>query len=152
MGRLKVKFDEPQHGWLSFVVKEDEEERVRCGASHIFNSLERLVVALQMTFDSQSESNVVWLEEPGESEMVFARQGDAVQLEIRFYADSRHIQKSGDEAEVFRGTYDEICLPFWRALRELQARYPEEEFKKRWRNGFPRRELDLLTQTLGKSK
>ncbi len=152
MSKLKVKFDEPEHGWIGFIIKDDDDERINCSASHIFNSFERLVIALRMTLDSQIESKVIWFEEPYELEMSFARRDDLVRLEIRSYPDSRHVQKSEDQTEIFCGTYNEICLPFWRALRELQGQFSESEFKTRWREEFPTRELDLLTQALGKSK
>lgn len=150
MAKLKVKFDEPEHGWIGFTIEVDGEERVNCSASHIFNSFERLVNALRMTFDSQVESTVLWLEEPWELEMIFAQRGDEVELRISSYSDYRHLPEYDNKPLIFRGTYEEICLPFWRALRELQGKYEEVEFHKRWKEAFPTRELALLTERLGK--
>ncbi|MDB4945650.1 MAG: hypothetical protein JWP97_5184 [Labilithrix sp.] len=152
MSRLKVELDEPEHGWIGLTIQEDGEERIRCSASHIVDSLEQLVGALRSTIDSCVESRVLWLEEPRELEMVFARRGDEVELRLASYSDHRHLREGRGEPLTFRGTSDAICLPFWRALRGLQGKYSEAEFHERWKRPFPVRELDALTHALGKAK
>jgi hypothetical protein len=48
-----------------------------------------------------------------------------------------------------QGTFAEICLPFWRALRNLQTRFSGDEFQLRWRHPFPGSGMQKLSANLG---
>jgi hypothetical protein len=84
----------------------------------------------------------------------FSRQskGDVIRLEIRLFEIYQPSRPESEPKFTFTGTYDEICLPFWRALRGLQDRYPAKllESEWHWTGNFPYRELALLTERLGK--
>jgi hypothetical protein len=150
MSLLRVHFDEPEHDWMPLTL-EDEEVRIRCDASDIYPSLEQLVSALSAMLDARDEQLVVWMEEPVELEMRFLRSDEVIRLEISSFPGSLRPLETPKAEIVFVGTYEEICLPFWRALRELEGRYSREELARRWTGYFPHRELALLTEQLGKT-
>ena len=84
--------------------------------------------------------------------MRFLKQEGAITLEMWYFDD--HTRRVGQKSQLefsISGTYDAVCLPFWRALRDLQKLYTEKEFEQHWRSPFPTRELALLTQKLGKA-
>lgn len=151
MSQLKVRFDEPEHGWMPFIISQDEEVCVRCDASDIYPSLEQLVIALNAMLDGHDERFVAWTEEPAELEMRFLRRDDVIRLEVSSFPGSFRPIETPEADFVFVGTYDEVCLPFWRALRALEGRYSPEELARRWTGCFPHRELALLTERLGKN-
>ncbi len=148
MPRLKVKFDEPEHGRIYLFVFADGKQVVHSDVSRIYSSFEQLVTALGAMLDGQEERIVVWLEGSAELEMRFSRHDDIIQLEITSFAGSIRPHKNPEF--TFVGSYNEICLPFWRALRNLEGRYSAEELALRWKGYFPHRELALLTHQLGK--
>jgi hypothetical protein len=48
----------------------------------------------------------------------------------------------------FIGLRDQLLIAFWRALRELQGRYDPSEYERRWKEPFPTREMEVLTQRM----
>ncbi|BCM91359.1 hypothetical protein IAD21_03231 [Abditibacteriota bacterium] len=146
--KLKVRFDEPEHGRIWLLVFADDEKIIHKDASHIYSSFDQLVTALGAMLDVREERLVVWLEAPAELEMRFSRRDDVIWLEITSFDGSKRPHKEPEF--TFYGSYNEICLPFWRALRALEGRYSVEELEHRWRDPFPHRELALLTQRLAK--
>lgn len=150
MPRFKISFDEPDHGWIGWDLKCDEEVVLTCVASHIYDSFDQLVTALGAMLDPREERFVVWMEEPAELEMRFVSRDGTIFLEINDFSNSLRPLGKPSADWAASGTYDEICLPFWRALRSLEGRYSPEELAKRWKGYFPHRELALLTEQLGK--
>ena len=151
MSQLKVRFGEPEHGWMSVSILANEVELLRIDASDIYPSLHLLVDALSAMLDSRAEKTVDWTEEPNEIEMRFTRDSENIKLEISSFLSSFRPLNSSESDFAFVGTYDEICLPFWRALRSLEGRYLPEDLAQLWTEPFPHRKLALLTQQLGKS-
>lgn len=151
MSRLKIRFDNPEQGWIVLFVFADGEQIIHSDVSWIYPSFDQLVTALGAMFDVREERLVVWLEEPTELEMRFSRRDDVVSLELTSFSGPERPREKVDAEFTFVGSYDEICLPFWRALRELEGRYPAEELARLWKVSFPHRELALLTERLGKS-
>ena len=47
-----------------------------------------------------------------------------------------------------KGSYDQICMPFWRALRRLQTKHTPEELNERWHRAFPTDDLNKLNQLI----
>ncbi len=152
MSRLKIQFDEPEHGWIGLNIFDGEQQLAQCVASRVYNSFDQLVWALAAILDTRDERSVVWLEGPAELELRFSRRDDElVQLEITSFAGCKRPREKPDADFLFVGTYTQICLPFWRALRNLEGRYSPEELWRRWKGDFPHRELALLTARLGKA-
>ena len=151
MSQIKVRFGEPEHGWMSVSILADNSKLLRIDASDIYPSLHLLVDALSAMLDSRAEKTVDWTEEPREIEMRFTRDFENIKLEISSFPSSFRPLNPSKAEFAFVGTYDEICLPFWRALRNLEGRYLPEDLVQLWTEPFPYRELALLTEQLGKS-
>jgi len=60
----------------------------------------------------------------------------------------RRIARSGEKELEITGSYEEICVPFWRALRSLQGRFSAEELDARWHRPFPWKDIDQLTSAI----
>lgn len=150
MSQLKIRFDEPEHGWMNVEIHADGAELMRISVSDVYPSLHLLVDALLAMLDLRAEKSVDWMQEPAEFEMLFARRGEHISLEISSFSSSFRPIGERSTDYVFSGSYEEICLPFWRALRNLEGRYSPEELANRWTEPFPHRELALLTERMGK--
>jgi len=157
MSKIKVSFDDPAHGWVRLVITSDSQS-IGISASYIYNSFYGLVDALchlhkppGTSVLGQQQETVVWMSEPAEAEMRFVRRGDLITLDILWFSDSRRSEFGQPNPEMsISGSYDEVALPFWRALRSLQSRFPAAQFEAHWQAPFPTREMALLTAALGK--
>lgn len=150
MAKLLVTFDEPDAGTIEITLRH-EVKTVHIGASYIYSSFHALVEALIRLKISADEAVVVWQCEPFEYEFRFRSLDTAVSLQVILFPDSRRsVFDEPDPKLATVGSYEEVCLPFWRALRQLQGRFSEEEWQARWHGPFPSRELDFLTAALGK--
>lgn len=150
MAKLHVSFGEPNAGTIEITLHHGV-ETVYIGASYIYNSFHALVEALIRLKNSADEAVVVWQCEPSEYEFRFNSLDTAVSLQVLLFPEpGRSVFDEPDPKLTITGSYEEVCLPFWRALRQLQGRFSEEEWQTRWHGPFPSRELDLLTAALGK--
>ncbi len=148
--RLRVRFGEVQHGWLGL--------ELRCAGEPVLHevvsavpadSLWELAGALLTMRAGTHGATVRWHLELGEVEFCFQPVGDEVQLAVR---EAQEGYRSPDDPPPveFRmtGSYEAMCVPFWRALRELQGRMPPEVFAARWGHAFPTQEVARLTEEL----
>lgn len=150
MAKLYVAFGEPDAGTIDVTLRH-EAETVNIGASYIYNSFHSLAEALIRLKNNADEAVVVWQCEPSEYEFRFSHQDTVVSLQVLLFpGQERSIFDELRPVLTVTGSYEEICLPFWRALRQLQGRFSQEEWQARWHGPFPSRELDLLTAALGK--
>lgn len=148
---LKFRLSDPRSGWLNVSLNWLGGE-VEWATSYVYDSLEQLVTALHGRLMSDGRSVVVWTSEPTEFETVFMRDGES--LELRVYRHPGH-QRGADTGELLlavSGDYAEICLPFWRGLRELQGRLAPQEIDLGWQRPFPRKELEGLTEAIKERK
>lgn len=144
MSTLEVVFDDPAAGGIRLVVRGGGES-VEIEATYLYNGFLELTLALHRLLFTQGESVVMWQAEPREYEMRFLRIEKAVYLEVEAFPDSRRSANRGERLLFVTGTYDEICLPFWRALRSLQGRFSEVELQARWLGPFPWNEINKLS-------
>jgi hypothetical protein len=145
--KLKVSFDEPEHGWIAITMSAGEEQ-FRIIPSHVpYDSITELAIALNKILEGYAEAVVRWNEEPAEYEFVFRVSGESLNLEI---CEVARIQGGVRRNSVFSfgGPRDQVLISFWRALRELQGRYSPSEYEKRWEEPFPTREMEVLTQRI----
>jgi hypothetical protein len=149
MSNLKVKFDNLRRGSMT-VSLSSSEQQVEFEADFISTGLSWLPTILLQLWLSPTQATVWWLLGPGEYEFLFEREHQRISLDARFYPDGRRGESSGLSELTATGSYEEICLPFWRALRSLQGRYQPSEFEELWGNAFPSESLARLTQALGK--
>jgi len=149
MSKVKVAFGEPIHGWLPIEVSMDSVS-VAFNASYVYSSPHYLVTALTSLTGPTADQTVVWNTEPEEYEFTFSQLGDGnISLTIVEYPDRERIQSTqGSTLLSASGDYSTICLPFWRALRELKGRFSSKEWKVRWGSPFPNSELRKLTEAL----
>ena len=145
--KLKVSFDEPEHGWIAITISADD-ERFMLIPSHVpYDSITELAAALNKILEGYSEAVVRWNEGPAEYEFVFRVSEGALNLDV--YEVDR-IQGGIRRNSVFSLSEprDRLLISFWRALRELQGRYDPSEYERRWKEPFPTREMEVLTQRI----
>jgi hypothetical protein len=145
---LKASFDDPADGWVGLTISRGD-EAVTINASYTpRDSFRELADALYKLFLHEGEAKVVWNEGPGEDEMRFSREGDFVRLEVCGHPGRSREEGRGERLFEASGSYGEVCVPFWRALRSLQGRFTGEELSARWHRPFPSEEVDGLTALL----
>lgn len=149
--KLRAAFTHLQAGWLVLEIQYGLEQLV-IPISYIYDGLYTLVQALRANLNSTGLSVVVLWEEPQETELHFQRTGDSIILSIYSFPDYSRGSVQGVERLKICGTYEEICLPFWRAFRNLQSRYSPEELHRRWQREFPIREIELLSSAIAKTR
>jgi hypothetical protein len=118
MALLKISFAAPVHGWLAVSLSIDT-STIQFSASDVPNNpIEDLIDALHCACGNR-EALVWWHLEPGGYYFEFAPAGEGVQLRVMFAEDSN----SKERANVItvRGSKQEVLLPIWRGLRQLQS-------------------------------
>lgn len=150
MEKLKVSFNEPEHGWIGLSMICGEQSVFIDAASHT-ESFDELVNALLGCFENKSDIVVAWLLEPAIAELHFTKQGETVTLEVTetlnvFDTSTYKVKRVTRELQLsVSGTYAQICLPFWRALQSLEAKYSKHELEVRLQDTFPTERLSKLT-------
>jgi hypothetical protein len=149
--KLKVSFDEPEHGWIAITMSADDEQFMVITSHVPYDPISELAVALNKILEGYSEATVRWTEEPAEYEFVFRVSEGSLYLDVY---EVTGIQGGIRRNSVFSfiGMRDQSLISFWRALRELQGRYDPAEYERRWREPFPTREVEVLTQRLSALK
>ena len=130
-----------------------EGQRLVMGASFTpYDSVRDLVEALSALLAGAGEVNVRWNCEPEEFDFKMVAAGDGVQFKVVRYPNHRRLRGSSRTVFSLGGSKLEICLPFWRALRDLRRRIAEDEFDKNWRRPFPDSEMQQLTRLVRSEK
>jgi hypothetical protein len=143
LDKLAVSFDDPEHGWIGLTMIASYTPR---------ESFLDLTNALHNLLLDETEAIVVLQEEPVETELRFVRSSASIKLVVYKYADHRRRFAKAKTVLEVSGDFRSICLPFWRALRNLQGRFTEKELSSRWQRPFPWKEMDLLTAALKQRK
>jgi hypothetical protein len=72
--KLKVSFDEPEHGWIAITMSADDEQFMLITSHVPYDPISELAVALNKILEGYSEATVRWTEEPAEvARLVLAR-------------------------------------------------------------------------------
>jgi hypothetical protein len=145
--KLRVSFDEPEHGWISIKMSAGE-ENLALIASHVpYDSITELAMALYKILEGFPEAAVRWNAEPAEYEFACHICEESLDLEV---CEVTHVQGGIMRNSVFSfsGPRDQSLITFWRALRDLQGRYDPVEFERRWKEPFPTREMEVLTRRI----
>jgi hypothetical protein len=118
LSRIGLGFGAPRHGWLP--VRLDFESRsIEFEASDVPNNpVQRLVDALEAATQHRP-SEVWWHLEPDGYIFRFLPSAGKVELQVSYAKHSVH-EREVEVASII-GSAQEILLPIWRALRELQA-------------------------------
>jgi hypothetical protein len=146
--KLKVVFDDPESGWVGLKMSCGDEVADIIASYTPYDSFLDLVNALYNLFLYEGDWRVVWNEEPVERELRFYRVGNLVSLELLEFPDHRReLERAASRLKV-NGSYQEVAIPFWRALRNLQGRFSPEELDGRLHRKFPSKEIEGLTSIL----
>ena len=114
-----------------------------------YDSLRDLIESLSALLSgSQQITTVKWNCEPEEFDFQMKAQDGRVELVVVRYPSNRRKRGSGRVVFSFRGSKWDICLPFWKELRDLRARASIDVFESNWRRQFPQRELQQLTKII----
>ena len=139
-----------REGWVDFRVFNDGKLIIHdCFSYTPYDSFRELIDAAHLLRTSKAtiDRKVIFNTEPVEYEFVFSKAEDIVTLSVSVYKDDRRTE-SHEEAFSLKGSYDEICMPFWRGLRRLQSEFEPEELDEAWHRPFPSEDLDKLTNIL----
>jgi hypothetical protein len=146
--KLSVSLESPQHGFMSLRLKSGGEEFVAVVSHTPYDSLRDLVEALANALDGDCDATVRWNGEPEEYDFKLSAKDNFVTLDVIHYPDHRRLTETGSVVFSFRGSRPDVCLPFWEELRDLRTRIVQDEFGRQWRQEFPERELEELTERI----
>ena len=146
---FRVSFNSPQSGFMSLSLNAAEQSFVAAVSHAPYDSLRDLVEALGALLYGSKNVQVKWNCEPDvlDFEMsVVAR--DRVAFMVRHYPDHQRLVQTGRIMFSLRASRLELCLAFWRALRDLRRHIATDEFDRNWRRPFPERGMRQLTEAL----
>lgn len=152
LGKLSIYFDDPEHGWVGMTISYGDRVIHIIASFTPGDSFLDLTNTLHNLLLYELQAVVTWYEEPAETELRFSRSGDVIRLEVYEYADHHRDFGKGRRVLDLSGSYEEICIPFWRALRSLQGRFSAKELDARWHRPFPSQEIDMLTASIKEKK
>jgi hypothetical protein len=150
--KLSVSFNSPQCGWMSFELRAGERSLAETVSYTPYDSLVDLIDALVKLLKDDTELTVTWAHNPDELDFNFSARGDEAKLEVERYRDSLRTGVTGERAFTYAGSRLDVCHPFWKALRDLQADIEVDEFARNWRREFPAREVLRLTAEIEAEK
>lgn len=146
--QLKVELAPPELGG-TIVTLEAGDNFYQFVPSYVpYDSFGELVHALLGILDGYDETIVRWNDEPLEHKFVFRQQNAQVVFNVYAVINSVVSGKVDEELFSFSSRVYEVLRPFWKALRDMQARQTIEEYEKQWRWRFPEREMLELTRKL----
>lgn len=149
--RFKIQFDGPEHGWMTVQLKH-RNQQYTFAPSHVpYDSIQELTDGLGNLLSGYTQVKTRWNDEPIEHEFVFVTTGHQLSFQVLQLNETR-AGKQPEKVFATEGTIYEIIRPFWVALRDLETRYPAEEYQRRWREPFPAHEMRHFTEQLKKLK
>src|SRR6266436_161875 len=131
--KLRVQFDDPQHGWMTISIRSDASLVTLTVSSVVYHTLDELVEGLHALATGDCSRCVRIMEEPTVCELQFKRESVPIGLRVCRRTSRDHCQTLFETESSF----SEICVPFWRALRNLESRFSAEEFSRRWGRPLP---------------
>ena len=150
--KLEVSFNSPQCGWMSigFAGETEEFHTTTAHAPHeqALPELLKILTALLDEDSAQNEFNLEWNRNPEEFDFYFARNADALLLEIYQYpTDAR---TGTERVKVFshRGEVRDVCRAFYETFAQLYADKETDEFEFNWRQSFPLAEYERFERAL----
>lgn len=115
---LELSFAQPAHGWLPVRLAAGTSTIEFAASDALNNPVEELIDALHRACGGR-EASVWWHLEPGGYYFEFAPIGDEVELRVLFTENSDGRERT--EVIAARGTKQELLLPLWHGLRQLQS-------------------------------
>ena len=134
-GRLRVGFRGPANGWLALELEDEGVTGFEVTVSYTPNDfLTELVWALRSCAAGDGTYEAFAHTEPEVYEFGFARSAEQVSFAVTE-------KRAANVLFAFAGAPRQIVLPFWRALRRLEAEFAAVQ----WRGPFPTDDLAKLT-------
>ena len=148
---LRIHFSEPVHGWLVLEFCDaDSTLALDCSAvpSDSVGDLARGLLSLVSSQLSGSVT-VVLNHEPRETDLLLQQTANGrLSLVATAFSDRRRAARSGTVLLSLEGSRNDIALPIWRALRDLESRVPIQTYERSWGHPFPRAEVERLRSVI----
>jgi hypothetical protein len=140
--RLRVGFRGPTNGWLALKLDDEDGAALELTVSYTPNDfLVELVWALRSCAGGDGTYEALAHAEPELYVLAFARSAEQVSVSVTEEGAAKVLF-------TFAGTPQRIVLPFWRALRRLEADFAAAQ----WRGRFPSDDLAKLTTEIAALK
>ena len=120
---MKFEIGSPEHGWVNIKISHNEIE-IEFESSDVPNNpILELILAIESTLNG-IDASVWWHLEPGGYYFKFTILGSELALEVLYSTNS--VESQAQSVLVVNGSYYELLIPFWRALRKFEtANYNE---------------------------
>jgi hypothetical protein len=146
--RLIVAFDRPEHGWVGLKLEWGGaafSDAISYTPADVFTAL---CNALCAVLDGLDAPPVTLYAEPAEYDLHFVvdQNRGIVSCELCHWPDHRRTKNPRQHIFKAWGSPRAVVLPFWRALRSLQASMTPQEFYLAWRRDFPESALEELAK------
>lgn len=146
--KLRVVFNSPQCGWMSFELSAGGQSLIDAVCYTPYNALHDLIRALSQLLVADTELTVNWAFSPDEVDFNFKARGDEAELEVQWYKNHLRVEGTGERVFFWQGSRLDLCHPFWKALSGIQSDTEVDEFTRNWGREFPAGELEQLTEDI----
>ncbi|HZG50650.1 MAG TPA: hypothetical protein VEZ40_00820 [Pyrinomonadaceae bacterium] len=146
--KLRVSFNSPQCGWMSFELRAGEQSLINAVSSVRYDSLRDLIRALSRLLYEDAGLTVKWAYEPDEVDFNFKARGERAALEVKWYKNHLRLEGAGERVFFYEGARLGLCHPFWEALRDMQSDMEVDEFARNWGREFPASEMQQLAEDI----
>ena len=150
--KLRVSFNSPQCGWMSFELRAGEQSLVNAVSYTPYDSLRDLIDALSRLLSEDIDLTVKWAFEPDEADFNFKARGERAELEVKWYKNHLRLAGTGERVFFFEGSRLDLCHPFWKALRDMQSDMEVDDFARNWGRKFPDSEMRRLSEDVAACK
>jgi hypothetical protein len=149
--RLHVILSSPHDGWIEVTVGTEKTEFAEAVSYTPNDFITGLVKAVCLLMEGQDGLAVASCE-PTTYDFRFSKETDTekCQFDIVGFPDWHRHEHSGEVVFSFRASKEEVVLPFWRALRNLEGRIAASEYRDAMRREFPSPCLQRLSRLLSK--
>lgn len=145
--KLKVELCDLEHGWITVGLQRDKDDCCFRTEHVPYDVVNELAKGLNSIIEGETEAIARCHDGSLEYEIRFEEHG--AQIEVKVQVTYQVLaEKSRDEIFTATGSRYEMLRPFWKAIRDLEGHFSTEEYKRRWREGFPTREVEVLTQRI----
>src|SRR5262245_41058686 len=103
--KLKVSFDNPEHGWVGLTISQGEESLTISASYTPSDSFLDLTNTLYNLLCYRVGGIVTWQEEPSETELRFSISREVVELEVYFFSDHGRDFGRGERELAITGSY-----------------------------------------------
>jgi hypothetical protein len=126
-------------------------------ASYLSDALTALVDAVNALLQGRAESRCAWQEEPGEYRWIFARRGDHLMIDIRWFGDTFSTESDERGQPVFSSDYSLVrfAIQLRDQLAKLMGEHGADGYQRSWGAPFPweayRRLEELIAERGGEN-